>query len=79
MGKGAYLGGSTVVGFSGSFTGKRGGRLTQATELDAHLTQKKARDEARKLAERPKRRRKKAASSRKTGNPKSKATQRKLD
>lgn len=47
MSKGGYLGGSSVVGFSGSFTGRKGQKLVQATDVDAHLTQKSARDAAR--------------------------------
>ncbi len=53
MGKGTYLGGSTVVGFSGTFTSKRSRRLTQATEIDVHSAQKQTRDAARLLAAKP--------------------------
>lgn len=50
MSKGGYLGGSSVVGFSGSFTGTRAKKLSQASNVAAHLTQKAKRDEARKAA-----------------------------
>ena len=51
MSKGGYLGGSSIVGFGGSFTGTRATKLAQACDVDAHLTQKSKRDAARKIAE----------------------------
>jgi len=49
MGKGGYNGGSSVVGFEGSFTGSHGTRLIHATDVDAHRT-KEARNAARAAA-----------------------------
>jgi len=50
MSKGSYLGGHSVVGFSGTFLGRKREKLVQATDLDPHLTQKEARNNARKAA-----------------------------
>jgi len=50
MSKGGYHGGSTVVGFGGAFAGSPSIKLTRATDVDAHLSQKGKRDQARKLA-----------------------------
>ncbi|MBY0282807.1 MAG: hypothetical protein K2W81_02440 [Sphingomonas sp.] len=50
MGKGSYLGGSSVISFAGAFTGASPNKLTQATNVDAHLSQKEKRDRARTLA-----------------------------
>jgi hypothetical protein len=55
MSKGNYIGGHSVVGFSGTFLGQKHTKLVQATEVDSHLTEKKRREAARKISEpRPK-------------------------
>ena len=60
VGRGSYLGGGSVVGFGGSFTGTRNSKLVRSTEIDPHLTQKKGRDDARNLATKPKKDKKSA-------------------
>lgn len=40
MSRGGYLGGSSVVGFNGSFTGERRNRLDRVIDVDAHLNKK---------------------------------------
>ena len=54
MGKGGYNGGSSTVGFRGSFTGVRSSKLMLATDVDAHL-KKRVRNEATKKSVRRKR------------------------
>lgn len=49
MGKGGYNGGSSVVGFGGSFTGAPRRKLSSAIDLDAHQSMGK-RDAARETA-----------------------------
>ena len=57
MGKGDYLGGSTVVRLNGAYLGTKKPKLAKPTEIDSHFTQKLARDEARAKVEGPKRKR----------------------
>jgi len=53
VGKGGYNGGSSLVGFRGSFTGAGRKGLVHATDLNAHRT-KQARNAARAAAGRTK-------------------------